>query len=305
MRKISKKNNRSKMGGECNQEVKQSYDYHLKKIGDILDDGGVEKKITDQLYNSLSGVSNYLQKFLLVKIHELTKLFNDNTDRKRDILKIIKQMEEVISEVDKTNTICYEDLLKSDPRGDEFGKEESDKAMVGIYGDDVESYYNKQIEYIKTLLDNHPKVGLVRPKKDDDEEDENETEVEEDELAIEEKPSGKEPDFKKPKSDVKFQSFEGPVETNYNNIIKNINNYLKNPPYKTKEDETDPGDWDKQQEKIEKYQNVVLPELAKAQTEDDVKEIITKYEVSFGSNKARGGKSKRINKTRKYRSRRQ
>jgi hypothetical protein len=299
MRKISKKNNRSKMGGECNQEVKQSYDYHLKKIGDILDDGGVEKKITDQLYNSLSGVSNYLQKFLLVKIHELTKLFNDNTDRKRDILKIIKQMEEVILEVDKTNTICYEDILKDDPRGNQFGKDESDKAMVGIYGDDVETYYNKQIEYIKTLLDNHPKVGLVRQKKEDDVEDEVETVVDE------EKPSANEPDFKKPKSDVKFQSFEGPVETNYNNIIKNINNYLKNPPYRTKEDETDPGDWERQQEKIEKYKNIVLPELAKAQTEDDVNKIITKYEVSFGSNKARGGKSKRINKTRKYRSRRQ
>ena len=44
MPKFSRKMNRKKYGGDCNQEVKQSYDYHLKKIGNILDPTGLEKK---------------------------------------------------------------------------------------------------------------------------------------------------------------------------------------------------------------------------------------------------------------------
>ena len=82
MRNLSRKINKKKYGGQCNQEVKQSYDYHLKKIGNILDPTGLEKKITTQLHNNLSSINKHLENSSLVNVRKLKTLFNDNTDEK-------------------------------------------------------------------------------------------------------------------------------------------------------------------------------------------------------------------------------
>jgi hypothetical protein len=101
------------------------------------------------------------------------------------------------------------------------------------------------------------------------------------------------PAFKQPNSDITFQSFNGKVKTNYDNIMKKINNFLTIIDNKIDE-AVDVEDKQTFTERKQKYEKV-KPLLDAATTEDDVRRIITENQVRFDSGRTivTGGTRKR------------
>jgi hypothetical protein len=100
------------------------------------------------------------------------------------------------------------------------------------------------------------------------------------------------PAFKQPNSDITFKSFNGNVKTNYDNIMKKINNFLTI--IDNKIDQADVEDKQTFTDRKQKYKKVKQL-LDAATTEDDVRRIITENQVRFDSGRTilTGGTRKR------------
>jgi hypothetical protein len=299
MTKLSRKNIRNKKGGEC-----EYYTTQFNKVKSVLGPNGLESKIVDELHNSLSGVNTYLENFLLAKITKLKEIFNSNTSRKSDILEIIKQLEGKLKEVEQKNTACYDDLIV-DPRGDDFATKIADDKIIEIYGENPEDYNKATVNKLYNLLNDNPVAGpkhqgIGQPPSVPTSElplDSDETKILDGVISDVDQESDESSSnilpWKKINSEQMFKSFDGKREMNFVKVRSHIKNYLRD----SKNKKSDP--------KRHVEVTGILDALVKATTPDEVQTIINDNELELvGDNKA-GGKSKRINKTRKYRSRRQ
>lgn len=281
MNKFSKKKNTIKKGGDCDYTRSQ-----FTKVKSVLGPDGLESKISNELHKSLTGINDYLENFLQKKIRHLQQIFNSNTDRKGEILNIIKQLEEKLIDVEQKNKSCYDELIV-DPRGDEFGTKTSDAKMIELFGENPDEYSAAQANYIDHLLDDHPIVGIN--KKQDDEEPAIVDDDAEQEAEVSE--SADIPDWKKRNSTKKFHPYDNEILSvhNYDQFIKNIKSFIKR---------------SKKPERVELFKTL-LPDIEKAESFEEVQKIINDNKMRTDTVNMGGGKSKRINKTRKYRSRRQ
>lgn len=283
MNKFSKKKNTIKKGGNSCEYTGSQFN----KVKNVLGPNGLESKISNELHKSLSGINEYLENFLQVKIKHLQEIFNSNRGRKSDIEVIIKELEQKLKEVEESNKSCYDELIV-DPSGNEFGMKTAEAKMIELFGENPDEYNKAQVSYIEHLLDDHPIVG-INMKQDD--EDEN-ADAQEPEAEVSE--SSNIPDWKKRDSQEKFHPYDntGLKVHNYFQLIKNMKYYIRNPKKTSNAD------------RIKLFEKI-LPDIEKAETFEEVQEIINANKMRTDTVNMGGGKSKRINKTRKYRSRRQ
>lgn len=282
MNKFSRKNIKNKKGGDCTYTRLQ-----MNKAKSVLGPNGLESQVRKELVNSLSGIHKYLEGDLRNNIKHLQEIFNSNTVRKGDILKIINELDLQLKEVEQRNQSCYDELI-IDPRGDDFGKKTSEASILEQYGENPDEYAKAQVNYIEHLLDDHPIVGIVRPTNDEDVEDEN-ADAEEPEAAVNE--SSNAPEWQKKDSTTMLKSYDKRFEMNYFKLMSDVNNFLRR----------NKASLAPRQKEIAK----ILPDIEKAESPEEVQTIINDNNLTLMKANMGGGKSKRINKTRKYMSRRQ
>lgn len=282
MRKFSKKNNK-KIGGDCSLIKSQ-----FSKVTSLLGPDGAESKVINELTKTLEGANNYIENFLLVKIQKLREIFNSNTNRKTQIKEMITQLEDKLKEVEQQNTNCY-DKLKVDPKGEEFGIKTSDEKMKELYGENIDEYNNAQIDYLYNLLNDNPVVGI---QKESDPADLSPTTADDEEIQVEDETdqlSQSAPEWKKRNSETKLKSYDKSFEMNYFDLIADVRNFVRR---------RDPS----LKSRIQLIKGTVLPALQNAESIEEVQQIINDNQLTLMKANMGGRKSKRINRLRKYRS---
>lgn len=282
MRKFSKKNNK-KIGGDCSLIKSQ-----FSKVTSLLGPDGAENKVINELTKTLEGANNYIENFLLVKIQKLREIFNSNTNRKTQIKEMITQLEDKLKEVEQQNTNCY-DKLKVDPKGEEFGIKTSDEKMKELYGENIDEYNNAQIDYLYNLLNDNPVVGI---QKESNPADLSPTTADDEEIQVEDETdqlSQSAPEWKKRNSETKLKSYDKSFEMNYFDLIADVRNFVRR---------KDPS----LRSRIELIKDTVLPALQNAESIEEVQQIINDNQLTLMKANMGGRKSKRINRLRKYRS---
>lgn len=305
MNKFSKKKNTIKKGGDCDYTRSQ-----FTKVKSVLGPDGLEGKISNELHKSLTGINDYLENFLQKKIRHLQQIFNSNTDRKGEILNIIKQLEEKLIDVEQKNKSCYDELIV-DPRGDEFGTKTSDAKMIELFGENPDEYSAAQANYIDHLLDDHPIVGInpsgVPPPAPSSVPDVDSAENMALEEILQEEEQSTIPAWQKidKKKDAvnKIFKLEGDNQKyNFIEIRSKLGDYLKTLVKKTKNEEEQ-----KTYDELRNLHTKLVQDYSSFEESSFQTDIIDTFKLHVLANKTtRGGrKSKRTNKTRKYRSRRQ
>jgi hypothetical protein len=284
MRKFSKKNNK-KIGGDCSLIKSQ-----FSKVNSLLGPEGAENKVINELTKTLEGANNYIENFLQVKIKKLREIFNSNTDRKTQIKEMITQLENKLKEVEQENTNCY-DILKVDPKGEEFAIKIADAKMKELYGENIDEYNKAQIDYLYDLIKDNPVVGDTPSDASSLVDSEENIDLNQDigELEEEQNESSNAPEWQKKQSEIMLKSHDKRFEMNYFNLMSDVKNFLR----RTKGSEP--------RKKL--IRETVLPALQNAQSIEEVQQIINDNQLTLMKANMGGGKSKRINTLRKYRSR--
>jgi len=281
MRKFSKKNNK-KIGGDCNLIKTQ-----FNKVNNLLGPDGAENKVINELTKTLEGANNYIENFLLIKIQKLREIFTSNTDRKTQIKEMITQLEDKLKEVEQQNSTCY-DKLKVDPKGEEFGIKTSDEKMKELYGENIDEYNQAQIDYIYNLINDNPVVGINKEMTSSDvSETTSDEDTEGQDKTEQESQSG--PEWKKRNSESKLKSYDKSYEMNYFNLVADVKNFLRRKDASLKP-------------RQQLIRDTVLPALQNAQSVEEVQQIINDNQLTLMKANMGGRKSKRINRIKKYRS---
>ena len=295
MNKFSRKNIKNKKGGDCSYTRLQ-----MNKAKSVLGPNGLESQVRKELVNSLSGIHKFLEGDLRKNIQHLQQIFNSNTVRKGDILNIINELDQQLKEVEQRNQSCYDELI-IDPRGNDFGTKTSEASILEQYGENPDEYAKAQVNYIEHLLDDHPIVGIIRPTNDEEaniavDKILEEEEEEKDQSTI---PAWQKIDKKKDAANKIF-TFKGDNQKyNFVEIKSNLGNYLR----KSKSSSDEP-----RHKELRDLHNKLVQEHSSFEESSFQTDIIDKFELhnELANKTRRGGrKSRRTNKTRKYRSRRQ
>ena len=218
-----------------------------------------------------------------------------------------------MKDVTEANNICYDEILTKDPRGNEYGQQKIDVIIPKIYGNDIEDYYKKQHEYIDTILDNHPTLGLKRigvpppipsslPDVDSDENSALDEILQEDEESPQSTiPAWQKIDKKKDAANKIFK-FKGDNQNyNYIDVRSKLGDYLRTKGKKAKNEVEK-----KRYDELRDLHTKLVQEYSSFEENSFQTDIIDKYELykELANTTTKGGrKSKRTNKTRKYRSR--